>query len=475
MASLTLAPNPTLPDPAGPTIAQQLSAFACGFSYEGIPERVRESAKDFILDAVGCALASSGYDFSHRILAGLRGIDEAGTCTVIGFPDRLPMRDAALMNGTLIHGLDYDDSHLEAVLHPGVTSLACALALGEKTNRSGRDLLAAYVLGVENVIRISRASRGGFHHFGYHPTGLIAHFSCAIEAAWMLGLSERQMTMAQGLAGSTAAATQEFLAEGAWNKRLHPGWAAAAGITAASLARGGTIGPTKPYEGRLGIYNTHLHHLAEKVDYNLITRGLGVEWELLEIAVKPFPVCHFVHACGDAALTLREKHHIDPDQIERITAYLAEPTMHIVAEPVGIKRRPANDYDAKFSVHYFVAACLVRGEFGLAELKDDSLRDPKILALAERVDAVVDPKTLYPKYISGGVNIHMKDGTQYVHYDAVNRGAGDRALTRAEVEAKFFANAKLAVTPVRAREIRDAVYGLEDLSAREFGAVLAGR
>jgi len=475
MASLTLVPNPTQPDPEGPTIAQQLSAFASGFNYEGIPERVRESAKDFILDAVGCALASSGYDFSHRILAGLRGIGEVGSCTVIGFPDRLPMRDAALMNGALIHGLDYDDSHLEAVLHPGVTSLACALALGEKTNRSGRDLLAAYVLGVENVIRISRASRGGFHHFGYHPTGLIAHFSCAIEAAWLLGLSERQMTMAQGLAGSTAAATQEFLSEGAWNKRLHPGWAVVAGITAASLARGGTIGPTRPYEGRLGIYNTHLHHLAEKVDYSLITRGLGVEWELLEIAVKPFPVCHFVHACGDAALTLREKYRIDPDQIEMVTAVLAEPTMHIVAEPVAVKRRPANDYDAKFSVHFFVAACLVRGGFGLEELKEDSLRDPKILALAEKVEAVVDRDTLYPKYISGGVTILMKDGTRHVHYDAVNRGAGDRALTRTEIEEKFFANAKLAVSPVRAREIRDAVYRLEDLSAREFGAVLAGR
>lgn len=475
MASITLAPNATLPDPAGPTIAQQLSAFANSFSYDTIPAPVRESAKDFILDAIGCALASSSYDFAHRILAGLRGIDEAGDCTVIGFPDRLPMRDAALMNGVLIHGLDYDDSHLEAVLHPGVSSLACALALGEKTKRSGRDLLTAYVLGVENVIRISRASRGGFHHFGYHPSGLIAHFSCAIEAAWLLGLSPQQMTMAQGLAGSTAAATQEFLAEGAWNKRLHPGWAAVAGITAASLARGGTIGPTKPYEGRLGIYNTHLHHLAEKVDYTLITKGLGVEWELLNIAVKPFPVCHFVHSCGDAALLLRERHAIDPNQIEKITAYLAEPTVHIVAEPVAIKKRPANDYDAKFSLHFFVATCLVRGEFGLAELKEETLRDPAILALADKVEAVVDPETLYPKYISGGVTIRMKDGTEYHHYDAVNRGAGERALTRADIEAKFYANAKLAVSAGRAREMRDAVYNLEQMSAREFGAAIAGR
>lgn len=468
-------PDPSQYSVNGLTIAQQLSAFADHFSWDTIPVPVRAAAKGFILDAVGVALASTSYDFAHRILSGLRGFNEAGDCSVIGFPDRLPLRDAVLMNGVLIHGLDYDDSHLGAVLHPGVTALICALGIAERTNRSGQDLLAAYVLGVENVIRIAASARGGFHHFGYHPTGLMAHFSCAIEAGWLYGLNAHQITMAQGLAGSTAAATQEFLAEGAWNKRLHPGWAAVAGITAASLARGGTIGPTKPYEGRLGIFNTHLHDLAKKVDYSLITKGLGSEWELLNMAVKPFPVCHFVHACGDSALLLRAEHHIDPAQIEKITAYVAEPTLHIIAEPVAIKKRPANDYDAKFSVHFFVAACLVRGQFGLAELEAGVRNDPAILALADKVEAVVDEQSQYPTYMSGGVRIHMKDGREYHHYEPINRGAGERALTLADIEAKFFANAALAVSAGRAREMRDAVMALETLSAREFGALLAGR
>ena len=458
----------------GKTIAQQLSAFANSFTYEGIPEPVRLRAKDFILDAVGVALAATTYDFSHRILSGIRGMAEAGTCSLIGMPDRLPMRDAALMNGVLVHGLDYDDSHLGAVLHPSVTSLICALAICEKENRDGRDLLTAYVLGVENVIRIAAAAKGGFHHFGYHPTGLIAHFSCAIEAAWLYGLSEQQITMAQGLAGSTAAATQEFLEEGAWNKRLHPGWAAVAGITAANLARGGTLGPTKPYEGRLGIYNTHLHDLASKVDYSMITAGLGSVWELLNIAVKPFPVCHFIHACGDCAILLKKLHDLKPADIEKIVALVPEETMHIIAEPVANKKRPANEYDAKFSVHYFVAASVMRGEFGLAELRDDSLKNAEILALAQKVEAVADTNSGYPKYLSGGIVIKMKDGREFTHHEAVNRGAGNRALSAQDIEDKFFINAKLAVSDRQALAICQAVKNIDAMSARDFAKVLRG-
>jgi len=472
MTSLTNPSNPTLPASDGLTIAQQLAAFADEFRHDTIPHEIAEVAKGLILDAIGCALASTSFDFSHRILAGIRGIGEEGQCSVIGRPDHLPMRDAALVNGALIHGLDYDDSHLGAILHPGVSSLVCALAVCEKTDRSGRDILSAYVLGVENVVRIAKAANGAFHHFGYHPTGLVAHFSCAITAAWLYGLNANQITMAQGIAGSTAAATQEFLAEGAWNKRLHPGWAAVGGITAANLARAGTVGPTRPYEGRHGLYNTHLHHLADTVDYNIITKGLGSEWELLNVAVKPYPVCHFMHACGDCALLLQKKHSIDPSNIEKIVAYVAEPTLHIVAEPVERKKRPANDYDAKFSVHFFVAACLIRGHFGFAEMNNGSLVDPTILSLANKVEAVADPQSLHPTYCSGGVTIKMKDGKEYSLHERINRGAGERALTRQEIEEKFFVNAELAVSKGRAQEMRDAVYKLEQLSAREFGAII---
>ena len=231
----------------------------------------------------------------------------------------------------------------------------------------------------------------------------------------------------------------------------------------------------RPYEGRLGIYNTHLKDLATQVDYPTLTQGLGSTWELMNVAVKPFPVCHFIHACGDAALALKQQHGFEVQDIVRVQALVAEPTLHIIAEPLENKRRPANEYDAKFSVHYFVAACLVRGQFGLAELEAASLTDTAILALAQKVEAVTDPDSGYPAILSAGVVITLSDGRELRHYERVNRGAGDRALTSHDIQEKFRANALLAVSPARAKAIQDAVYGLDQMTARGFGRALSAR
>ena len=467
-----LAPAPPEQTPA---ISRQLADFAAGFDYDAIPDPVRQRAKVLILDAVGIALASTQYDFSHRILAGLRALSGSGECSVIGMPGRLPLRDAVLLNGALIHGLDYDDSHLRGVVHPTSSAFPCALGVAEQLGRSGRDVLAAYILGMETVARIGAAAGGRFHHVGFHPTGLVAHFSCALQAGWLLGLTSAQLAMAQGAAGSTAAGSQEFLEEGAWNKRLHPGWAAVAGITAASLARAGFIGPTRPYEGRYGLYKSHLGHHEKDVDYGAITAGLGKVWELSNVAIKPFPICGEIHACADAALLLREKHGLAPNQIAKVTALVSEHGLHTVAEPVAGKVRPANAYAAQFSVQYVVAACLVRGRFGLIELEADARNDGEILALAQKVEAAPDPDSMYPKYRSGGVVIKTVDGREFRHHEAINRGAGERALTAEEIETKYHDNARLAVPERRVREIRDAVLDIDRLAAREVAQTLAAR
>ena len=376
------------------------------------------------------------------------------------------------MNGALVHGLDYDDTHVGAIVHPTASALPCAMGVTESINVGGRDLLAAYILGVETVVRVCGAAKGGFHHFGFHPTGIAAHFSCALQAGWLYGLNAHQLTMAQGLVGSTAAASQEFLDEGAWNKRLHPGWAGIAGITAAHLARNGYVGPTKTYEGRFGLYQSHLSHLKDEVDYDYVTAGLGERWELSEVAIKPFPACHLVHACADAALALREKHNLKPEDIASVQALIPEPTMHIIAQPEANKIKPVSDYDAKFSVQFVTAACLVLGRFGLAELEQDTLNNPLILDLAARVSYAADPDTAYPKYFSGGVIIKTRDGKTLRHHEAVNRGAGARALTADEISKKYRDNAALALPGRRAEQVRDAILGIESLSAREFMSVL---
>ncbi|HYC46795.1 MAG TPA: MmgE/PrpD family protein [Burkholderiales bacterium] len=469
------APEHKIESPAAVAMpaAQQLADYAAAFRYEDIPQAARERAKLLMLDAVGIALASTHYDFAHRVRTGLDALNEGGNSSLIGMSGKLALRDAVIMNGVLVHGLDYDDTHIRAIIHATASAFPCAFNVAESLNTSGAAMLAAYVLGLEVATRISDAAGGRFHDFGFHPTGVAAHFSCALQAGWLYGLTARQMVMAQGLAGSTAAGSQEFLEEGAWNKRVHPGWAGAAGITAAQLARSGFKGPSKPYEGRFGLFKSHLGDAEANVRYEAIYESLGETWELHNIAVKPYPICHLIHACADSAVILRGKHSIAPAEIERIVAFVPQPTLHIIAEPPANKVRPANEYDAKFSTQFVVATCLVKGQFGLAELLDETLRDTRILELAAKVQCVADPDAAYPQYFSGGLEIQLRDGRVLRHHEKVNRGAGDRALSKSDIERKYFENAALAVRRSKAEQICEAVLGVESRSAAEFARLLA--
>lgn len=473
------APHATTLEHAAPAraqsriVAENVAQYVSGFRYEDIPQPARERAKLLMLDAVGIALASTHYDFAHRVLTGLSALNEGGRSSLIGLPGKLALRDAVIMNGVLVHGLDYDDTHIKAIIHATASAFPCALGVTESIDASGAELLAAYILGLEIATRISDAAGGRFHDFGFHPTGIAAHFSCALQAGWLYGLTPQQLVMAQGLTGSTASGSQEFLEEGAWNKRMHPGWAGAAGIMAAQLARAGFKGPTKPYEGRFGLYKSFLHEAESDVRYEAIYESLGKTWELHNIAVKPYPICHLIHACADAAVILRDRHSIAPADIERIVAFVPQPTLHIIAEPAANKVTPANEYDAKFSTQFVVATCLVKGRFGLAELLDETLHDAQILQLAAKVQCVADPDAAYPQYFSGGLQMHLRDGRVLRHHERVNRGAGDRALSREDIERKYFENATLAVRRSKAEQICAAVLNVEARSAAEFARLLA--
>jgi 2-methylcitrate dehydratase PrpD len=281
--------------------------------------------------------------------------------------------------------------------------------------------------------------------------------------------------MAQGLAGSTSSALSEHRADGAWNKRMHPGWAGVGGITAAALARGGFVGTGRIYEGADGLFRSHAGARFPEVDLAAMTRDLGEKWLIDEVAVKPFPICHLLHACADSALALRRKHQLKPGDIAHARALLHPETFHYVAEPADMRRRPVSDYMAKFSVQYVVAACFVRGRFGFAELEADALNDAEILALAQRVSHDADPESQFPKYFSGGVVVTTRDGRELVHMEKINRGAGERALTAEEIAAKFMDNAEIVIARGHAERIRDLVLDLEHHDARELGHLLAGQ
>lgn len=476
---MSVQPIPTAPQqspaPRQATISQQLAEFAAGLDYDNIPQHIRECAKFHILDVVGTALAATHFDFAKHALAGLLGIAEGGRNSVIGMGMKLPLRDAVLLNGILAHGLDYDDTHPEAIVHPTCSTFPCALGLAEHIDASGRDLLTAYILGVDVATRVGVAARGHMHTAGFHTTGLAGHFGCVMVAGKLFNLAPQKLVMAQGLAGSTSSAVSEHRADGAWNKRMHPGWAGVGGITAASLARGGFVGTKRIYEGADGLFRSHTGDKFQDVDLGAMTRDLGKSWLIEEVAVKPYPICHLLHACADAALALRRKHNLKPQDIVKVRALLHPDTFHYVAEPADMRRRPVSDYMAKFSVQFVVAACFGRGKFGFAELETDALNDADILALAQRVSHEADPESQFPKYFSGGVVVTTRDGRELVHMEKINRGAGERALTGDEIAAKFMENAELAISRSRAERIRDAVLDIERHSARDLGRLLAGQ
>lgn len=446
---------------AAPLVAETLARFTAGLSFQQIPPAVVARAKHLMLDAVGIALASTGFDFAHRTLTAMRGLAGEGDTPVIGFPALLPMRDAALVNGVLIHGLDYDDTHIGGVVHLTASLLPTVLAVGARRRVSGADAIATYVAGVETAARLGAVAKGGFHQIGFHPTGLVGAFACALAAGRLMGLSEEQLIMAQGITLSAAAGSLEFLEDGAWTKRFHPGWAANAGITAAALAQQGFVGPKRAYEGRFGLYPSHLQERYDVADLALATRDFGEVWELMQVAVKPFPACHFTHACADAAIALKREHRLDAPAIEHVEALVPAEVVKTVCEPVTSKRRPANAYDAQFSIPFIVAAALIRGRFTLAELTPEAISDPEILALSGRVEYRVDPGSGFPRYYSGELVVTTIDGRTLRHREHMNRGCGDRPLGEAEILSKFHDNAARAVAPGRAREIAETMLGLD--------------
>jgi 2-methylcitrate dehydratase PrpD len=464
--------NSTLPAPSA-NLARALAQFAHGLRHDDLPDEVKRKSRHHILDAIGLAFASHHFPFAAPGLAGFRAAGAPGESTVIGHGARLQPRDAALSNGYLIHGLDFDDTHPGSIVHPTVACLPAALAVGEAANATWGELLAAYAAGMETAIRVGRAVKGGFHHTGFHATGIVSHFSSAVIAGKLLDLSTDQIVAAQGIAASTASGVQVFLETGAWTKRMHPGWGALAGITAAQMAKAGFHGPDRPYEGKFALFDTHMQERSGHVDTESVLQGLGQEWTLLDTSIKPYPVCHFIHGCAEAALTLRAQLP-DLSQVERIVCELPEPTLHIVAEPAAAKRVPRSDYEAKFSAQFVIAACLLRGRFTLLELEDASLADPQILALAAKVDCIAQAETSFPKFFSGAVTVHKKDGGSIHHHIPMNLGSGPRALTLDDIVAKFRANTALVLTEARIQAVLDTLLSAQaDTPVREIAQALA--
>jgi 2-methylcitrate dehydratase PrpD len=442
-------------------ISAQLAAFAANLRAEEIPADVVEQAKRHMLDCLGIALASTSFDFAHRTANALQSLAGAGAHPVIGYAMRLPLRDAVMLNGTLMHGLDFDDTHSDAVVHGSASAVPTALGMAREHGASGVEALLAYIIGIEASSRIGAAAQGAFHQLGFHPTGMVGAFGASLTAGRLAGATAAQMAAAQGVILSMAAGSLEFLEDGSWTKRIHPGWAGVCGITATALARAGFKAPPAAYEGRFGLFRTYLGGKAPAGFAARCTEALGDLWEFRNVALKPYPCCHFNHAIADATLALRRKHGLTPEMIRSMTALLSPGQYKIVCQPEEAKKAPANSYDAQFSIHYTMAASIVHGRFTLNELDEQAIRDPRVLELCQRAHYGEDPASRFPRYYSGEVVIETTDGRTLRHREEFNRGSDGQPLSAADVEQKFRDNAGRVMSPARIERVIDLAMSLD--------------
>lgn len=422
------------------TLAERLAAFATQLTFEAIPHYVREAAVAHVADAVGVGLAGASLrDFAaaaESLVVGQNG----GASTVWTTGQRVAPEAAALVNGTILHGLDFDDTHQASVMHVSAVVAPTVLAMAEMLGTSGRDIITAAVAGYETMIRIGMAARGGFHERGFHPTGVCGAFGAVVVAGKLWGLSQEELVRAMGIVGSQASGIFEYLADGSWVKRLHPGWAAHAGIEAVRLARAGFLGPSTVLEGKFGLYKTHLG--ADFKPQLESWDTLGTVWETPNIAYKMYPACHFTHAFINGALEIARV--CPPQEIKQIALKVSEGVVPIIAEPWSDKLAPRTDYDAKFSLPFCVSTAMIDQRVNVASFQPDSIARADVLTLAGHCSYEVDSESDYPESFPGWVIVSTKDGREFEQHVHHMLGTSENPVAIHQLKAKFLDNAQYA-------------------------------
>ena len=442
------------------TYSETIGRFAGELKLADVPAAVVEKAKLVFLDTLGIALASSTMDFGLMAINVARKLGGPKASLLIGTSDRVAAANAVIANGTLAHGLDYDDTLEEAIVHTGCCAGITALAAGEEVGATGAAVLEAAIVGTEVLCKVGLVAPGKFHARGFHPTAICSTFGAAAAAGKLYGLNVNQWVDAFGLCGSQSSGIIEYLADGTWTKRIHPGWSAHGGVIATLLAKEGFRGPAKVLEGTHGFFSA----FGGKNDYDFEKiLELGQRWEIPRLTFKSYPCGSISHPYMDCALRIKQKHSPHPDQIMEVICRTAEGPVHRLWEPLANKQKPVSSYGAKFSLPYSIAVMLIRGRAGLEEFSESAIRDHELLDLAAKVRYEVDPKIDYPRHFEGHVQLKMKDGSVFTEDQLHPRGGYEDPLPPEEVEAKFRANARLALAEDDMEEIIGMVQQLEAL------------
>jgi 2-methylcitrate dehydratase PrpD len=425
---------------------------------EPLPTPVARAARLHFLDAVGVGLAAASTKIGESYRGVGRELAGSGDASVFGV-DRTASADvAALINGGLIHSLEYDDTHTGSIVHGSAVLAAVALAVGQASSASGAAMLGAYARGWEIFVRLGLAAPGAFQREGFQITSAAGTMVAALVAADISGLDEDTAINAVGIALSQSSGVFEFLTNGSSVKSLHPGWAAHAGVLAARFAQAGMTGPETALEGDRGLFRRFANAPDAAGRFGDLISDLGTRWHLRDCAFKLQPCCHYLHPFIEGALALRQR-GIKPDDVAELTCRIAQGAAPIVCLPWEAKQS-ASGHQMRWSLPAVVAAALHDGAITLDTFEHDLSDGARDLA-RRIVWQPLEPND-FPDRFEAELSARRHDGSMVdIRLEDVYGNASRPAATD-DVLQKFRANAGRALGAPSVRALEEALMNIDD-------------
>jgi 2-methylcitrate dehydratase PrpD len=435
-------------------LTEKLAAHTAKVRYEDIPPEAIEKAKDCILDQVGVELIGSTLEWNkiaYRYVAAMGGRAES---TIVNYGTKAPALDAAFVNATFGQGCELDDVGFGAGGHPSAATVPVALALCEKQRSTGKDFLAAVVVGCDVMYRLLAAVRPSSGKRGFHSHGIGAPFGAMTTAARLLRLNNGQILHAFGIAGMHSSGTMEYDQTGGEVKRVIAGIAARGGIQAAMLAQLGLTGPPTIIEGKRGF----LKVFADEVEPEEITRGLGSDFKIMRVWFKIYPCVATVQGVIFTLAKMIEEHHFGADEIDEIRVGISETSL----SHGGTIYEPHDTASAQFSLPFSLAIRLLKNDNDLSFYMDPKLwTDPKVLALAKKVKSYADPNAKKDQNYNTTMEVKLTNGKTFKAFEAYPPGSPLNMVSRDVLRAKFRKMARAVLAEERIEKLIEAVDRLE--------------
>jgi len=405
------------------SITEELAQSCCGMRYGDIPPSVRHQARRCILDCLGVALAGAEHETTDILRRHVRSMGGAEQSAIIGSEQLVSVEQAALVNGTMAHVHDFDDTHLSTVIHPSCTIVPAALAVGQWKAAGGRDLLEAVVTGMEAALRIGLAVYPEHYDRGWHITGTVGVFGAAIAAGRLLQLDAAQLTAAIGTAATQSSGLRELF--GTMGKPYLAGHAACNGVRAALLAEAGFSSSHQPLQAPRGWAQV----VSSSAELDRVLSDWGQHFEVLDVGVKPYPSGVVTHPAIDAVYRCRRRHGVKAEEV-KWAKLVAHP---LVLELTG-KKEPQTGLEAKFSVYHCVAAAFSYDNLGVGEFTDRMVADSRIAQLRDKVTVQTDSRC---RPDQARLEVVTKSGENFSTSVEHATGSPDNPMSDDQLEDKF--------------------------------------